>query len=353
MPNDGSPEEIIWHFFPAAEFATLSTRWQTLCDATIGSPLLSADFVELTLTHFGRGDELVCLGERRGTTVAGAILQRKRPTVWQTFQPGQLPLGPWLQPPVESPAAVAGSLLRQLPGIALLLGITQLDSDFYPRDKGSNVTTVDSITTGRVLLAPDMDSFIAGESVRRNPKPKAALVRRMRAAEKSHGTITLEVNTSADGAKTLIDNYAAIESRSWKAAEGSAITPGDLQAQFYTALMERLAPQGVARMYTLKFGATPVAHQIAITGNEVVVLLKTAYDPDYASFGPGVIQFYRIIESVINENRAFRAIEIYGRYNDSQKLWVGATRSIYHANVYRFGSLASLHRAWTTARSRE
>ncbi len=348
VPRDNVLGEITWHCFPAKEFPSLATQWQALCDATIGSPLLSADFVDVALSHFGRGDELVCLGERRGATVAGAILQRKGLLAWQTFQPSQMPLGPWLQSPAESTAEVASSLLRQLPGAALLLDITQLDSDFYPPKDGPALMTVDSITTGRVLLASDMDAFMASDPVKGNPKLAAELMRRMRKAEKLHGTIALEVNNTADGARAFIDNYAAIESRSWKAAGGSAIASGDKQARFYTALMERIAPTGAARMYTLKFGTIPVAHQIATAGNGVVVLLKTTYDPDYRNLGPGVIQTYRIIESIIDEGRDFRAVEMYGRYNDSQKLWVGETRSIYHANVYRFGLLASLHRTWIT-----
>lgn len=338
--------EITWHCFPSAEFPSLAARWQALCDATIGSPLLSADFVDVALSHFGRGDELVCLGERRGATIAGTILQRKGAIAWQTFQPSQMPLGPWLQSPGDSTAEIAGSLLRQLPGAALWLDITQLDSGFYPQNDGPNLMTVDSITTGRVLLAPDMDTFMAGNTIKSNPKPTAALMRRMRTAQQLHGTITLEVSTAADGAKEFVNNYAAIESRSWKAAGGSAIVSGDPQAKFYTALMERLAPTGAARMYTLKFGNIPVAHQIAVAGDGVVILLKTTYDPDYRNLGPGVIQTYRIIENIIDERRAFRSVEMYGRFNESQKLWVGETRAIYHANVYRFKSLALLHRAW-------
>ncbi len=105
-------------------------------------------------------------------------------------------------------------------------------------------------------------------------------------------------------------------------------------------------------MYTLKFGAIPVAYQIAIAQDDVVVLLKTTYDPDYRNLGPGVIKTYRIIESIIAEGRGFRIIEMYGRYNDSQKLWVGETRPIYHANVYRFGLLSALHARWVKLKRR-
>lgn len=350
MLRDDTNDEIIWHYYPAAEFPSLAARWQALCDATIDSPLLSADFVNLALAHFGHGDELVCLGERNGVTVVGTILQKTGPCAWQTFQPSQMPLGPWLQSPTESIANMAKGLLRQLPGPALLLGITQLDPDFYPRKDEPSLMTMDFITTGRILLTPDMATFMAGDTIKKNPKPAAALMRRMRKAIESYGMITLEVGTRADGARTFIDSYAAIESRGWKGAEGTALVPGDIQTSFYTELLERFATRGEARMYTLKFGSTPVAHQLALAKGNAIVLLKTTYDQNYRNFGPGVIQTYRIIESIINENRGFRVIEIYGRFNDSQKLWVGETRSIYHANAYRFPLLSKLHCIWITHR---
>jgi len=351
--RDATTSELIWRFFPASEFSALAPRWQALCDATIGSPLLSADFLETALRHFGHGDELICLAERSGETVAGVILRKKNLFAWQTFQPSQMPLGPWLQRPQENLAMVATSLLRQLPGVALFLAVTQLDSDFYPKEDADGLMAVDSITTGRVLLAPDMETFMGTGAVKENAKLAAELMRRMRKAEKSHGTIALKVETAQEDATDFVNRYAAIESRSWKAAGGSAIAPDDAQARFYADLMQRSARTGAARMYTLKFGDIAVAHQIAIAKNGVLVLLKTTYDPDFRSLGPGVIQTYHIIKDAIAGDRDNHFVEMYGRFNDSQKLWVAETRTIYHANVYRSHLLTSLHHKWITLRSRK
>lgn len=339
-----------WKFIPATDFATVSAIWQSLCDATINTPLLSAEFVETALKHFGHGDEVVCIGEGPDGPVAGTILHKKNPLVWQTFQPAQMPLGPWLQQPGSAFAQVARSLLGNLPFPAMVIAATQIDPDFYVRPEGKCVMTLDSITTGRTSLAPNIEQFMDSGSVKENPKHVSGLMRRIRRAEKELGKITLESITSTEVAKDFVNKYAAMESRGWKGQNGSALLPNDVQANFYTDLMQRFALHGAARMYTLKFGDTYVARQIAVAGKRVLILLKTTYDQEFRHLGPGVIQMYRVVKDVYERDPSIKVIEMYGRFNESQKLWVSETRIIYHANVYRFGFLALLHRLWTEAR---
>ncbi|MDI6746523.1 MAG: GNAT family N-acetyltransferase [Rhodocyclaceae bacterium] len=339
-------DNATWQFIPAADFPAAAGKWQALCDATLRTPLLSADFVATALLHFGRGDELVCIASGPDGPVAGAILQRKNPLVWQTFQPSQMPLGPWLQPIDSDFATVAQSLLRRLSLPAMVLAVTQLDPDFYPRPTGNSIEVLDSITTGKTRLAADMQQFMLVGGVNGNKSLVSELMRRMRKAEKDHGPITLQKETTVEAADEFVSQYASTESRGWKGLAGTALIPKAKQANFYADLMRRFATRNAARMYTLKFGATPVARQIAITGENVLILLKTTYEPEFRNLGPGVTLQYRLIDDVHQNDKSIRIIEPYGPFNESQKLWVSGTRVIYHANVYRFQYLAALHRYW-------
>lgn len=346
-------DNVSWQLTPAADFAAVAPQWQALCDATLRTPLLSADFVATALLHFGSGDELVCIASSPDGPVAGAILQRKNPLVWQTFQPSQMPLGPWLQPIGSDFAAAAQSLLRRLPLPAAVLAMTQMDPDFYPRPAGNTVEVLDSITTGKTRLAADMQQFMLVGGANGNKSLVSELMRRMRKAEKDHGPITLEKVATVEAAEEFVSQYASTESRGWKGLAGTALIPKAKQANFYADLMRRFAARNAARMYTLKFGATPVARQIAVTGENVMILLKTTYEPEFRNLGPGVTLQYRLIDDVHQSEKSIRIIEPYGPFNESQKLWVTGTRVIYHANVYRFGFLASLHRRWMAARRRQ
>lgn len=350
--SQGESEKISWKFHPASEFPNLAGKWQSLCESTTNTPLLSADFVGTALRHFAQGGEIICFGERSGKVIAGTIVHKPSKMTWQTFQPSQMPLGPWLQSKHDNLTTLAKSLQKALPGFTPLLSLTQLDSDFYSAGRSPDVTLVDSITTGRVLLQSDLHEFMDSAPVRDNPKLVAELMRRMRKAEKVHGEIELEVETKPEEATAFLNRYAEIESRGWKSAKGSAIKPNDNQARFYADLMNAYARNGAARMYTLRFGTTPVAHQIAILGDGVAILLKTTYDEGFRAFGPGVIQTYRIIKDLIEKEESIRVVEMYGRFNDSQKLWVANTRSIYHVNIYQSSLVASMHRRWASLRTR-
>lgn len=61
---------------------------------------------------------------------------------------------------------------------------------------------------------------------------------------------------------------------------------------------------------------------------------------------------HQVIKNVIERDKQIRVIELYGPFNDSQKMWVSETRKIYHANVYRLPILALLHNKWIAARNR-
>ena len=346
-------DDVSWHFTRATDFASVAARWQALCDATLRTPLLSADFVATALLHFGRGDELVCIASGPDGPVAGAILYRKNRLVWQTFQPSQMPLGPWLQPVGCNFAALSLSLLAHLPLPAAVLAVTQLDPDFYARPTGKNFEVLDSITTGKTIVAADMQQFMKVGGANGNQRLASELMRRMRKAEKDHGPIILDKETAVAAADEFVSQYASMESRGWKGLAGSALAPRDRQANFYTDLMRRFAARNAARMYTLKFGATPAARQIAVTGDNALILLKTTYEPAFRNLGPGVTLQYRLIEDIHQSEKTIKVIEPYGPFNESQKLWVSSTRVIYHANVYRFGFLASLHRRWMMARRRK
>jgi len=328
-------ENISWTFHPAEQFPRLAEKWQALCDSTLRTPLLSAAFVDTALRHFGGGDELVCIAETASGVVAATVVQKKNALVWQTFQPSQMPLGPWLQNPQADLAQLANSLLRKLPLPAMVLGLTQIDPDFYPRPAASASVCIDSITTGRVELPQEWDQFLNSESIRKNPKPWSALMRRLRNARRDYGDVSLHVETSAEEARECVMNYALMESRGWKGAAGTALAPDNAQARFYAELMARLAECDSARMYTLKFGDIPVARQLALAGENFLVLLKTTYDPDFREYGPGLILKYLLLQDLYRSEK-IRVVEIYGRFNESQKLWVSATRGIYHANFYRF-----------------
>lgn len=346
MPKDKNTSQLTvhdanigyhWEFLPATEFASISDKWQSLCDRSIRSPLLSADFIAVSLHHFGRGDEMICFAETPTGPIAATILQRKNGVVWETFQTNQMPLGPWLQLPKLEFSTVLKSLMRALPLPIMMLGVAQLDSQFFSRPDASTLLTLDSITTGEIDLPDSAELFISSL----NSKP---FKRRLRKAETEIGPITLICETNPEAISDYVNLYASMESRSWKGSAGTALTPNDQQSHFYAALLRRFAVNGRARMYILKMGERAVAAQIAIAEDDVLYLLKTTYEPDLMNLGPDIMLQYYITLHSYEQTMRIKRIEFYGPLNQSQHMWITGRRTIYHANAYRSELFTTVHR---------
>ena len=332
---------IRWTFHPASGFERVAPQWQALCNASAGNALLSSDFMQIALRHFGRGDELICLAENAAGPAAATMLRHRHLLYWKVFQPSQMPLGPWLQVAGLDTTAAARSLLRAIPGPAAMLGVTGLDPQLCPRPQGPWANALDWFSTGTIELPPDESSYFASL----DSKPLAGLCRRMRKAAKEIGVVQLTLQTKPAQVNGFISQYAAIESRSWKRDSGTALMPDDQQSSFYSDLLGRFAERGQARMYTLAFGERVAAAQIALAGTDTLYLLKTSFDSDLSSLGPGVMMHGCITRHVYEHDAPLKRIELYGRLNQSQMMWVTHTRTLFHANFYATPMLAMAHRA--------
>jgi hypothetical protein len=82
---------------------------------------------------FGSGRELLAICEQAGAVAAMAIVVPSKRGSWTTFQPAQAPLGLWLQQPQLDLEALLASLVRALPGLPLVFGLTQMDPVLTPR----------------------------------------------------------------------------------------------------------------------------------------------------------------------------------------------------------------------------
>src|SRR5688572_14983823 len=93
-----------WKRQPARDLHMLSDQWQALNQASSGNPALEPEFVLPLLQHFGDDTELLATASAGGGPLAMTLLRRTAPGRWQTFQPSQMPVGPWLQRPDVPPA---------------------------------------------------------------------------------------------------------------------------------------------------------------------------------------------------------------------------------------------------------
>jgi len=332
-----------WVFYPAARFAEFAPQWRALHAGGAASPLLDADFMAALLSAFGGGAELLaCCDDGGGAPLAMALFEKSGRGAWRSFQPAQAPIGPWLTRPGVDTSALLAALVRDLPGYALLAGISQLDPMLDPRPApGARLATLDYIDTARITIDSDFDAYWAarGKNLRTNLKKQRARL------EREGVTTRCEALTALDDMAAAVNDYATLESAGWKGRDATAVRAGDAQARFYTLLLESFAQRGAARVVRYWFNERVVAMDLCIEGAACIVVLKTTYDESVpAHFSPALLMREEACRALFDEAR-LQHIEFYGRVMEWHLRWTDEVRCLYHLNYYRWPLLQRLHAA--------
>ncbi len=323
---------MTWHFHSAARFGDHAETWDVLQRAATDTPFLEAAFLQPLLDVFGTGREVLALHGNPGDIDAAAILRPLGRGRWETFQPSQLPLGPWVSHPDDDLATRMHSLLRALPGLALSLGATQLDPRLVTRPvRPDTPRTMDYIRTSYLDLTGGFDDYweSRGKNLRQN-------TRKQRGRLQAEGTATqLECVTDPAGVAAAISDYGALESAGWKAENGTAIHADNRQGRFYRAMFEMFCALGRGRLYRYRFGDKVVAMDLCIDNGPLVVVLKTAYDQGYRQVSPSTLMRQEQFRSWWEEGR-YRRVEFYGKTLEWHTRWTDTERTLFHATDYRW-----------------
>lgn len=338
-----------WTFAPARSVAHAGAQqrdaWSRLHASLAHAPaLLAPEFVAPLITEFGRGDELVACLQDGTSTRAMAILRPGRRGAWTTFQPAQAPVGLWLQAPREDTAGLARSLMKALPGPALMLALTQMDPMLMPRPAdGPCVRSLDYIDTARVTLDGGFDAYwhARGKNLRGNLKKQRARLER-------DGVVTrMRVDRDPGAMAQAVADYGRLETAGWKGGEGTAVSVDNAQGRYYRAMLEALAARGAASVYRYYFGEQLVAMDLCVEDADSIVVLKTAYDESVPSnLSPTLLMREEACRSLFDGGDGggtFSRLEFYGRVMEWHTRWTEEVRTMYHVNYYRWPGMGRLH----------
>lgn len=305
------------------------------CDA---SPLLHPDFLLAALREYGGRDTRMWTCRKDGHLLAAAVLQTDRLLRIGTFQPSQAPIGFWLQRPDVPTADLVTALAARQPPWRLVLSITQQDPALLDRPADTKLLrTTDYIDTAKITIATDWPSYwqARGSNLRQN-------IRKARnRLEKAGKRCEVRTITAVDQIADAVRTYGEIESRSWKASEGTAVSPDNDQGRLYTDLLRRFALRESARCYQLWIDDQVAATDLCILGCDEIVILKTTFDESFKDFSPAFLMRETAFASLFAENR-FKRIEFYGRAMEWHRRWTDEIRTMYHLTSYRSSLLARL-----------
>ncbi len=324
-----------WQLHPLREYARLCADWDRLAAWFANAPFLQARFVAPLLAEFAQGSEWLAVHDEGAGATAMAIVARIGPVRWTTWQPSQLPLGAWVMHPSADLGALAGSLLRRLPGFALQLGLTQLDPLCVPRPADSaSVRSLDYVRTAFVAVGGGFDDYwnARGKNLRANMR------KQRRKLEAEHTTPRLEELRRRDDIAAALESYGRLESAGWKAALGTAIHPENAQGRFYRTMLENFCDAGMGVVYRYWLGDRVVAMDLCIEHRDTLVVLKTTYDESIKTLSPAFLLREDEMKTLFAEGRIAR-VEFFGKLMDWHSQWTRDERTLYHANCYRWSWL--------------
>lgn len=325
---------MIWQFHALAQFPTHADEWDRLNREGPDSPLLSTRFVQPLLAAFASGREILARCMIDGECCAMLLLAPGGRTVWQTFQPSQAPLGLCVHRRGTDWAGCLAALVKRLPGVTTLLGVTQQDPDLdaRPADSGT-VRTLDYIRTARIRIEGSFDQYWEkrGKNLRQNLKKQ-----RNRLAREGIAT-RLQISTAADDVAQAVADFGELESTGWKGESGTAVHADDAQGRFYRSMLENFCRGGAGRIYRYWYDGQLVAMDLCIEGSDSIIVLKTTYDEQAAggTTSPALLMRQEETALLFADGR-LRRIEFYGKVLEWHTRWSDEVRTMYHLNVYRW-----------------
>lgn len=313
--------------------ASLQAHWNRLNAEQGDFAFMTAQAIAISLAVFGQGQERLLIGSREDQIDAMLVLVPEGWTRWRSFQPSQLPLGAFVTAPTVTLRDLARSLMRGPLAPCIALSITQIDPLLAPRqDDSPDSGHSDYIATAWLEISGSFDDYWAlrGKNLRQNLRKQ----RNRLAAEGT--TVAMQVLRAPEEMAGAIARYGALESRGWKATEGTAIHPDNPQGRFYTQLLADAAHRSEAVVFEYRFNDRTVASNLCLLRRGVLVVLKTTYDESIPkSLSPAFLLREDELRHIFAGTEV-RRVEYFGRRMDWHTKLTEHQRTLYHLTTYRW-----------------
>jgi CelD/BcsL family acetyltransferase involved in cellulose biosynthesis len=103
------------------------------------------------------------------------------------------------------------------------------------------------------------------------------------------GEVRHEIVTGGDHLNSSLTEAFVLEAAAWKGKAGTAIMNQPDRLAFYRTLLTRAAERGWLQLHFLSLNGRQIAMQVALLVHNNLYILKSGYDPHYASFAPALL----------------------------------------------------------------
>lgn len=320
-----------WQLFDIRDYP--GDLWRDWQDLVVGqhrrNPMLDAAFARLLVEHFGT-EVHVLVNRQRGPAAVLALVESVGAGRWQSFRPSQAQAA--LIVLEQQHAFDPVKLIRALPGHCFRFDLFALDPrEHAPFLAPSNqVHQVASVRNICVETNGDFDRYWE-----QRPRNLRKNLRRYRSRLSDEvGELRLEIASEPIDVAAATDRYGMVEARGWKGQIGTALHPGNRQGQFYRSFMTEMAEQQRAFVFELYADDILLATRLCVTGDGVLVILKTTFDEGYRRYAVGRLLLQEVLQFLFR-HQSVELVDFYTDATKEQMDWATTDRSMLHASIYR------------------
>jgi CelD/BcsL family acetyltransferase involved in cellulose biosynthesis len=180
----------------------------------------------------------------------------------------------------------------------------------------------------------DLDASWADPAQKFNAGRRSDFRRAQRRADQL-GSVTFEIlcPTTATLA-ALLDEAIAVEARSWKLAQRSALAVQPILRSFYRCYAHAAAQEGILRLVFLRIDGRAIGMQLAVESHGRFWLLKIGHDEAYSRCSPGTLLMLHALQYAAV--RGLKSIEFLGTEEDWTRNWTSQVRESVTLRSYPY-----------------
>jgi len=160
-----------------------------------------------------------------------------------------------------------------------------------------------------------------------------ANLRRHRRRLEGMGTITVERVTGGANLQDHLAECFAIEEKSWKGVNGTAILQDTKTHNFYTQLAEAAASQNYLSLFLLKLNGRSIAFHYGFTYGDTYYMPKIGFDQAFQAGSPGLVLLEDILKDCIG--RGLKCCDFLGMDMPWKRDWSKQTNRHDWLFIYR------------------
>ncbi len=314
------------HLEVHASVESIASEWDALADATGAAPFARPGWYAAWLGAFAGRARFELLALRRGPTLVAVLplLARhgrlRSPTNWHTPA----------YPVLAADDAAADEILAQLFRLRRWnVTLSFLDPPTAERARGVASRCGCRVSSHVLLETPYVHLGTVTE--RTDPKSRRVLARRRRRLEEQ-GRVNVRVHSGDQRLDEMMQVWFQIEASSWKGRQGDDVLSRTETTRFYLEIARWAASRKSLLLAFLCLDERPIAFQFALDDQSRWHFLKTGYDEQLRSFGPGKL----LMAELLDQARAAGREEVnLGGAADPYKLeWTDLVRPYVELQVF-------------------